>query len=138
MQRLVFTCLLFVVFLFVPVFGQNKSKAIRSYQNDATITPTFKGGEDSLIAFLANNIQKPKCEQSPEIDSASDVSINVYFVVDVVGTIGAIQTDSKAPQCFIDEAIRVVKLTSGKWWPGTVESQPTNMRCMIPISFTRQ
>ncbi len=138
MQRFVLSLFLFVLPFSVSLCAQTATDTVQPSTKYTTVTPTFKGGDDSLIAFLSNAIQKPKCEKSPLIDSAGNVSINVYFVVDVLGTVGGIQTDSKAPQCFIDEAIRVVKLTSGKWWPGTVESQPFNMRCMLPISFQRQ
>lgn len=115
-------------------FGASGSFA----QNNNNTPPAFKGGEDSLMIFLVNNIQKPDCEKSPEIDSAVDVTVNVHFIIDAHGNAVQLKSDSKCPQCFIDEAIRTIRLTSGKWIPGTVNGVFVDTQCILPISFAKK
>jgi hypothetical protein len=99
------------------------------------VIPEFIGGNDSMSVFIGSNMNYPKC---PDKTKKSRVLVNVFFVVSTDGSIGRVAvTDKGIEKCFADEAMRVVKLMSGKWIPGSINGTPVNAKCLLPLTFMR-
>ena len=93
-----------------------------------TQQPVFKGGKLALDNFLSQKIIYPEYAKQNCICG----TIKVGFVLDVNGNV----VDAKVIQglgiALDDEALRVVRLTSGKWLI-PVKYQPVNI--VLPVRF---
>jgi TonB family protein len=91
--------------------------------------PVFKGGNDALNNFITDKIIYP------EFSSQNCISaiIQVSFLIDKSGKV----TDAKVQQGpgidLDEEAVRVVKLTSGKWV--VPANYSGGVRLVLPIRF---
>lgn len=98
--------------------------------------PEFEGGEQGLKSFLAKNILYPETAAHANIEG----TVYVQFVVSKDSTISHIKLlrgINGAPD-LDKEALRVVKLTSGKWKPGRQNGQPVHVRMNLPVKFRLQ
>jgi TonB family protein len=91
--------------------------------------PAFKGGEQALSAFLKDHIIYPEFSSKNCIAA----SIQVSFRVDKNGKVSHARASKGLGIDLDDEAVRVVKMTSGKWTlPAGIEA----VNYMLPIRFT--
>jgi len=95
----------------------------------AQAQPTFKGGQTALDNFIAGKIIYPEFSSQNCIEA----TIQVSFLVSPDGQV----TDARVQQGpgidLDDEAVRVVKLTSGKW---QIPAGYNNaVRVVLPIRF---
>lgn len=92
--------------------------------------PTFKGGQKSLNNFIDNNLIYPEFSK----DNCLQGTIQVSFKLDKEGKI----YQSKVEKGFgIDldlEALRIVRLTSGKWIMPAQHDTSTSL--VLPVTFT--
>lgn len=92
--------------------------------------PTFKGGQKSLISFIDNHLIYPEFSK----DNCLQGTIQVSFKLNKQGKI----FDSKIHKGFgVDldtEALRVVRLTSGKWI--IPADHDTLVALVLPVNFT--
>ncbi len=92
--------------------------------------PAFKGGQKSLVSFIDNNLIYPEFSR----DNCLQGTIQVSFKLDGQGKI----YESKIQKGFgIDldlEALRVVRLTSGKWIMPANHDTLTSL--VLPVNFT--
>jgi TonB family protein len=92
--------------------------------------PVFKGGQRSLISFIDNNLIYPEFSK----ENCLQGTIQVSFRLNKQGKI----YDSKINKGFgIDldmEALRVVRLTSGKWIMPA--NHDTLISLVLPVNFT--
>jgi periplasmic protein TonB len=98
--------------------------------------PEFEGGEVGLRSFIAKNIRYPETAAESNIEG----TVYVQYLVLKDGTINNIKLLRGvigAPD-LDKEALRVVKLTNGKWKPGMQNGKPVNVRMNIPIRFKLQ
>jgi len=98
--------------------------------------PEFEGGEVGLRSFIAKNIRYPETAAEANIEG----TVYVQYLVLKDGTINNIKLLRGvigAPD-LDKEALRVVKLTNGKWKPGMQNGKPVNVRMNIPIRFKLQ
>lgn len=92
----------------------------------------FPGGEEGLQRFIAENISYP----AMALENDQQGTVNVMFVVDKNGTVKDIAIlGNKKGFGLEDEAIRVIKATSGKWKPAKQRDKPVAMRFRIPVKF---
>jgi protein TonB len=99
--------------------------------------PEFlEGGEQGLKDFLSMNIRYP--ENAKEIGAEGTVFIQYNVLKD--GTLNDFELlrGVKGAPDLDKEAIRVVKLTSGKWKPGKQNGKPVNVRMNLPVRFKLQ
>jgi protein TonB len=99
--------------------------------------PEFlEGGEQGLKDFLSMNIRYP--ENAKEIGAEGTVFIQYNVLKD--GTLNDFKLlrGVKGAPDLDKEAIRVVKLTSGKWKPGKQNGKPVNVRMNLPVKFKLQ
>ncbi|WP_345953926.1 energy transducer TonB [Mucilaginibacter sp. PAMB04168] len=91
--------------------------------------PTFKGGAAALDNFIAANIIYPEFSSQNCIAA----TIQVSFSIDKAGGVTDAQVQQGPGIDLDEEAVRVVKLTSGKW---EVPAGYTNaVRVVLPIRF---
>jgi len=100
-----------------------------SFFSVALAQPTFKGGQTALDNFIAGKIIYPEFSSQNCIEATIQVSFSV-------GTTGQV-TDARVQQGpgidLDEEAVRVVKLTSGKW---QIPAGYNNaVRVVLPIRF---
>lgn len=92
--------------------------------------PTFKGGQKSLISFIDNHLIYPEFSK----DNCLQGTIQVSFKLNKQGQI----FESKIQKGFgIDldvEALRIVRLTSGKWI--VPANHDTLVSLVLPVNFT--
>jgi protein TonB len=99
--------------------------------------PEFlEGGEQGFRDFLSMNIRYP--ENAKEIGAEGTVFIQYNVLKD--GTLNDFELlrGVKGAPDLDKEAIRVVKLTSGKWKPGKQNGKPVNVRMNLPVKFKLQ
>ena len=99
---------------------------------DVSQVAKFPGGEDSLKSFIAKNLVYPTMAK----ENAIQGSVNLMFVVNEKGGIeDVVLLGGKKGFGLDEEAIRLVKLTSGQWQPAKQRDKPVKMRFRIPINF---
>ena len=100
----------------------------------------FKGGQSELMEFLTKNVKYPKIAQENGVDG----KINIRFVIEKDGSVSNIEWLStnlernkkkEAVKALEEEAMRVVKLTSGKWIAGKNNGKPVRCEFVLPINF---
>lgn len=92
--------------------------------------PAFKGGQYALNDFLAAKIIYPEFSRQNCISG----SIRVSFRLDKAGVVQDAKVQQGLGIDLDDEALRVVKLTSGKW---TIPADyDTSTQIVLPVNFT--
>jgi protein TonB len=95
--------------------------------------PSFPGGQEELLTFLAENIKYPEIAKRAGVEG----KIFVSFVVAKSGKITDIQMVKGIGAGCDEEAIRVVRMMP-EWKPGKQNGAPVNVRVSIPIVFKLQ
>ncbi len=97
-----------------------------------TAPAAYSGGSDSLLNFIAENISMPRiC-----IENNIGGTVKIKFVVTKDGLVEDVVAVGKLKGYGLEEeAVRVVKLTSGMWIPAILNDKPVNMEFWIPIAF---
>lgn len=92
--------------------------------------PSFPGGQDSLLMYLAANLKYPIIAKEKKITG----EVVVQFIIEVDGNIsGAKVLDSLGYGCD-EEALRVVR-EMPKWTPGKIYGQSYRFRTGISVKF---
>ena len=93
------------------------------------LNPEFIGGYKAMFEFLKENLKYPK--------HARDCEGTVYvgFVVKTDGNLTDVNVKRGLHPDIDDEAVRVVKMMSGKWKPGMQSGKPISVAYTIPIKF---
>lgn len=91
---------------------------------------TFKGGSSVLDAFIANHIVYPEYSRQNCIGA----TIKIAFKVDQKGNVNDVRVQQGLGIDLDDEAVRVVKLTSGQWL--VPANYNTGNTIILPINFT--
>ena len=126
---------LFVVLSFVRIEGnaQKADNKIDTNKYDCILlvepNPEFIGGTKAMFEFLKENLKYPK--------NARDCEGTVYvgFVVKTDGNLTDVNVKRGLHPDIDDEAVRVVKMMSGKWKPGMQSGKPISVAYTIPIKF---
>lgn len=95
----------------------------------ANAQPKFKGGDNALSAFLIGNLVYPEYSRQNCISGVIQISFNL----DKAGKVYHVKVHKGLGIDLDDEAMRVVKLTSGKWI--VPEGYNTNENVILPIRF---
>lgn len=104
----------------------------KTYSEDLTDPlPVYAGGPDELRKFLAEHVIIPPFALANELAGGVDVE----FVLRPDGQIDSVQVSHGACCGLDEEAIRVARLTAGKWTPGRIEGVPVNARVDLPVTF---
>ncbi len=93
--------------------------------------PVFKGGEGEMLKFLGQNIQYPKDAQQAGVEGLVVLS----FVVGADGSVSNVAVVKSLIESTNAEAVRVVKMTDGKWTPGRQNGKAVPVRYTLPVRF---
>ncbi|CAL1519949.1 M56 family metallopeptidase [Chitinophaga sp. MM2321] len=117
-----------------PATAIEKGKNIQEIFTFVEQPPTYKGGEDSLAAFLSHNIRYPREAQEKGIYG----TIFIQFVINREGEVVTPKTVGKVWGSGLEEeALRVVKAMP-KWNPGKQNGQLVSVQFNLPVRFTLQ
>ena len=90
------------------------------------------GGVEGFRRYLAENTNYPLMAQENDIQG----TVMVMFIVDKNGNVVDPKVISKKRGFGLEqEAIRVIKSTSGKWKPAKQRDKAVNMRYRLPVKF---
>ena len=91
----------------------------------------YKGGIPRFGDFLSRNLSYPSAAQKSNVEG----QVYVQFVVCTDGTLCDYKVLMGVGFGCDEEAVRVIKLSSGKWKPGNQRGKPVRSRFTIPINF---
>lgn len=91
--------------------------------------PGFRDGE--LVKFLAKNINYPVSA----VNKGTEGKVFVEFVIEKDGSISSVKVVKGIGEGCDEEAMRVIRLTNGKWSPGKNNGNPVRLRKVQPITF---
>lgn len=92
--------------------------------------PSYPGGTDSLMSFLASHTVYPKSEEK----LGHEGRVVVRFVVDRDGSVSRAEVVRSAYKGLDDEALRVVR-SMPAWKPGMIDGAPVPVWFTLPITF---
>ncbi len=92
----------------------------------------FKGGFVELRNMIAANIKYPEEAAKAKIGGRVIVS----FTIGTDGSVSDIKIVKGVNEALDREAVRVAKLTSGHWIPGSTDGKPIATRFTLPVSFS--
>ena len=138
--RLVITTLLLFVGMTMS-YAQTKAQPVKeattSSQDDpekvyeaVDESPSFPGGLDALIKYLASNIQYPQ----EAVKSMIQGKVILQFVIERDGTIGDLGVRQGVDPLLDAEAIRVVR-SMPRWTPGKKDDKAVRCHFILPVVF---
>jgi protein TonB len=95
--------------------------------------PTFPGGPDAFLSYVAQKIQYPEIAKRAGVEGR----VSVSFVVSPSGNISDVQVAKSIGAGCDEEAVRVIK-SMPKWNPGKQNGRPVNVQVSVPIVFRLQ
>jgi TonB family protein len=117
----------------VPIrFAQDKTEPEPAANQPAPVAdtmPEHKEGIVGMLNFINQNLAHNRAK-SPE-----GLSV-LSFIVHEDGTFSDYQVVRSLTPALDAEALRVTKLMSGNWKPGTQQGQPVKVKYTLPIRFT--
>ncbi|WP_020602061.1 TonB family protein [Spirosoma spitsbergense] len=93
---------------------------------------TFVGGIEALGKFLAQNLRYPADAQRARVQGRVFIS----FVINTDGSVADVIVVKGLGFGTEEEAMRVVKATTGRWKPGVQRGRPVRVKYSLPINFT--
>jgi TonB family protein len=104
-----------------------------AYQNEFMTEAQFPGpdGKMDMYRFLAQNIRYP----AESVRTNVTGRVLITFLVHEDGHSSDYRIEYSADKRLETEALRVVKLTNGKWQPAQFKGRPVQSRFSLPIGF---
>ena len=93
-------------------------------------SPSFPGGLDALMKYLASNIQYPR----EAVKSKIQGKVILQFVVERDGSIGDLSVRQGVDPRLDAEAMRVVR-SMPTWTPGKKDGKVVRCRFILPVVF---
>ena len=115
-----------------PVVVQKVEEIVAFVDED----PSYAGGINGFRQFLGNNIQYPQIA----VDQGIEGKCYVSFVVDKNGSISNVAVAKGirgCPECD-KEAVRVIRMTQGKWGAAKVNGKPVKYKYMQVVEYKLQ
>ncbi len=112
-----------------------KSNCVRLDNNDSVYAfvdqmPEFRGGEDSLMAWVSKNVIYPKIT----VDETSKATVFASFVVLKDGSISDIKIFKSNNSPFEKETLRLLDFMPD-WIPGRCNGTLVDVKINLPIKF---
>lgn len=116
-----------------PALPVEKPKTV---QTIAEVMPEYEGGQTALMNFISKTMVYPQSAIDDEIQG----KVYLGFIVSSTGALEDIRLIRGVPggEELNKEAIRVIKLTDGKWKPGSKGGVYVNVNYTLPIVFHLQ
>jgi protein TonB len=98
--------------------------------------PLFNGKpvDEGFRVYIGDNMVYP----SVALEHGIFGKVFIQFVVDRYGNISEAKVIRSADPLLDNEALRLIKSTSGMWTPGKQRNKPVNVRYTFPIAFKMQ
>ena len=112
------------------LYAMNEGDAKTNQDADpkSEVKPTFPGGEEAYMKYLATNIKYPKT------DKPIKGIVVVSFVVDKNGKVKDVRVVRSLNKLCDDEVVRVVS-ASPEWIPGKKDGKPADVKMTLPVNF---
>lgn len=101
-----------------------------SFASLAADVPTFPGGEEALNKYITDNLKYPASAKEMGVEGI----VNVGFIVNTDGTIGAIKIIRMVDPDLEQEAIRLVK-NMPAWTPADKDGAPVAAPAEVAVPF---
>lgn len=108
-------------------------KATGKVYNVVEKMPSFPGGVQALMSYLAKNVRYPK----ESVDKNEQGMVVVTFTVLEDGSVNDVQVVKSVSPQLDAEAQRVVA-SMPKWEPGMQDGKPANVKFTLPVNFHLQ
>ena len=115
---------------------QTTTKSVQSEEPKGVIfavveeMPTFPGGENARLKFLANNIKYPETARIAGVEGR----VYVTFVVEVDGSVNDVRILRGIGSGCDEETVRVISAMP-KWNPGKQRGQAVRVQFNLPVRF---
>lgn len=111
--------------------GENKTvMAQTTGVKTDTLIPVFRGGNDALANYLANNIKYPEKAKKDKVSG----KVIVSFIIDKNGKVKNANVKEGVSTELDKEALRVIN-SMPTWKGGSVNGKPIESELCIPINF---
>ena len=117
MKRLIILSLALLVGFMMSVYAQ-------------TSQPSFPGGDEALMQYLADNVRYPENAAEMGIEGV----VTVEFTVKADGSIADAKIVRMVDPDLEEEALRLVN-SMPRWTPASDNGTPTEARYSLPIKF---
>ncbi len=94
--------------------------------------PEFVGGEKARGVFFVSNLNYPAKARENGISG----TVYISFMVDTKGNVSDVKVLRGIGGGCDEEAVRMIKLTSGKWKVGMQNGKPVKVLMNLPVSFS--
>jgi protein TonB len=110
-----------------PVVSEDEGKIFTIVEE----MPTFPGGEDKMIEYIAKNTKYPPVARENDIKGR----VFVNFYIDKEGKVQGVKLIRGIGGGCDEEALRVVR-SMPPWKPGKQNGRPVNVYYNLPVNFT--
>jgi Ca-activated chloride channel homolog len=104
---------------------------IEPLYQESEFIPQFSGGEDELFRFLKKNLTIPEEARRKQING----TVLVEVIIDIDGGICKIHIVQSIDVLLDQEALRIIRLTDGKWKPAEQNGRKVKASVIIPVDF---
>ena len=127
--------LLATLFFFcgTTVFAQNANEDTNKAYEVVDEMPSFTGGQNALMQFLADNVKYPVVA----FENGVQGRVLVSFIVERDGSLSNVKVERSVDPLLDKEAVRVVKAMP-KWQPGKQKGSTVRVKFTVPIVFRMQ
>jgi TonB family protein len=116
--------------IMMPIDGNSELVDTDKIYEQVEEMPSFPGGSNALLSFIAANLKYPVVAQENGIQGR----VIVKFVVDKDGRITDVEITRSVDPSLDKEAMRIVKAMP-KWKPGKLKGNCVRVKYTIPIVF---
>lgn len=116
--------------IMMPIDGNSELVDTDKIYEQVEEMPSFPGGSNALLSFIAANLKYPVVAQENGIQGR----VIVKFVVDKDGRITDVEITRSVDPTLDKEAMRIVKAMP-KWKPGKLKGNCVRVKYTIPIVF---
>lgn len=128
MNKYIFSLICFFFMMALPMNAQSESST--KVYDEVDEMPSFPGGLNGLMTFLAQNMVYPVTAQENGVQGRVIIS----FVVETDGSITDVKVARSVDPSLDREAMRVVKAMP-KWTPGKKDGKPVRVKYTVPMVF---
>jgi protein TonB len=119
----------------LPILGlaQEEEKELVFEVFDVAQKAEFRGGDEGLQRFIAENIIYP----AEALENDRQGTVMLIFVVNKKGNVvdAEILNKGVCHKSLEKEALKVIQSTSGMWKPAIQKDKEVNMRFRMPVKF---
>ena len=128
-------CLFLACLFFAPRCAEAHETVMMTEKSDSVYLvvdelPTFPGGDEKLMLYIAQNLHYPAEMRSQEKSGR----LFVNFVVTKKGKVTDVKVVKSPDEGFNDEVVRVIE-SMPKWKPARVKGKKVACRMNLPILF---